>query len=76
MKFNPKKPSKFQTRFRDFYNNTFSHQKAKFIDLFNNKKFKRLWNFSSQIYTEILLIDLIKQLFDLFKRKGLFWALF
>ncbi|WP_159071128.1 hypothetical protein [Campylobacter concisus] len=28
MKFSPQKPSKFQTRFRDFYSNTFSHQKA------------------------------------------------
>ena len=73
MKFSPQKPSKFQMRLHDFYNITFSHQKkAKFTDLFN----KRLWNFSSQIYREILLVDLIKQLFDLFKRKGLFWALF
>ena len=29
MKFNPKKPSKFQTRFRDFYNITFRTKKCK-----------------------------------------------
>ncbi|MGF7494184.1 hypothetical protein [Campylobacter concisus] len=36
----PKNPSKFQTRFRDFYNITFRTKKAKFTDLFNNKNLK------------------------------------
>ena len=71
----PKNPVNLKIYFHTFHNSAFRTKKTKFIDLFNNK-FKRLWNFSSQIYREILLIDLIKQLFDLFKRKGLFWALF
>ena len=37
IKFSRKKPSKFQTRFRDFYNITFRTKKCKFTDLFNNK---------------------------------------
>ncbi len=74
MKFNPKKTSKFQTHFRDFYI-TFSHQKMQNLPIFliiNLKGYEIL----VVKFIQNLLIDLIKQLFDIFKRKGLFWALF
>ena len=75
MKFSPKKPSKFQTLFRNFYSNTFFAPKKANLPIFliiNLKAYEIL----VVKFIQNLLIDLIKQLFDLFKRKGLFWALF
>jgi len=52
MKFNPKKTSKFQTRFRDFNNNTFSHQKKQNLSIFLIKGY------------EILVIKFIEKFTD------------
>jgi len=41
MKFNPKKPVNFKHA-SAIFTSLFALKKAKFIDIFNNKKFKRL----------------------------------
>ena len=71
----PKNPVNFKHASATFIATLFRTKKAKFTELFNNKNLKG-YEILVVKFIQNLLIDLIKQLFDLFKRKGLFWALF
>lgn len=77
MKFNPKNPVNFKYTFTTFIATLFRTKKCKIYRSFLIKGYEILAvKFIKELVNLILLIDLIKQLFNLFKRKGLFRALF